>query len=135
MKLVPRVLSVIHFLIACVFASTAYSQTSYPKPDSYVVDQAGILTADDKKFIEQWAYELQSKTTAHLEVFIVQSIGDEPIENVAVNVFKQWGIGDKKKDNGVLLLIAVKERQLRIEVGYGLEGVLTDYQSNHCACL
>ena len=101
-----------------------------PPPSDYVVDQAGIITQTDREMIKNWARELEQKTSAQVAVLTVPSIGDESIENYAVNVFKQWGIGQKQKDNGILLVIAAQDRRLRIEVGYGLEGAVTDVQSH-----
>lgn len=69
---------------------------------------------------------LENKTSAEISVVTLPSLNDEPIENVAVDLFQQWGIGKKGKDHGLLFLIAPNERKLKIEVGYGLESILPD---------
>ena len=75
---------------------------------------------------EGFSAELEQKTTAQLVAVIVDTIGDSEIDEYANTLFRQWGIGQKDKNNGVLLLIALNERKSRIEVGYGLEGRLPD---------
>jgi len=73
--------------------------------------------------------EAIAETSTELAVVIINSLEEDTIEDFAVKLFEDWSIGSKKNDNGVLLLIAIEERKLRIEVGYGLEGALTDLQS------
>jgi uncharacterized protein len=96
------------------------------EPQGYVSDFAGIVSADDRRVIETVAKELDQKTSAQLAVVMVKTTAPDTIENYAVRLFAQWGIGKKGKDNGVLLLVAVNDRTVRIETGYGLEGALTD---------
>lgn len=91
-----------------------------------VHDHAHMLQASDMKKIEGRIAELEEKTSAQIAVVTVSNLDSTPLEEYAVNLFKSLGIGQKSKDNGILLLVAEKERQLRIEVGYGLEGILTD---------
>ncbi len=91
-----------------------------------VHDHAHMLKASDKKKIEGWIGELEEKTSTQIAVVTVSTMDAIPLEEYAVNLFKSLGIGQKAKDNGILLLVAEKQRQLRIEVGYGLEGILTD---------
>jgi uncharacterized protein len=79
-----------------------------------------------KERIEQLCRELETKTGTQFSVVTVSSLNGEPVEDYAVQLFKQWGIGKKDRANGLLLLIAVQERRTRIEVGYGLESVITD---------
>jgi uncharacterized protein len=70
--------------------------------------------------------ELYDKTGSEAAVVVIDTTGDESIEEYANGLFREWGIGNKQKNNGVLLLVAVKDRKMRIEVGYGLEGILPD---------
>lgn len=100
--------------------------SAMPKPAGYVVDEAGLVTQEAKQVITAIADELNKKTGVQIAVVTVQTLDGETIERYAVNMFEQWGIGAKKKDTGLLLLVALKERRVRIEVGYGLEGVITD---------
>lgn len=101
-----------------------------PKPQSgtniYVQDYADIISPDSEKLIYSIGRELDSKTTAQVAVLTVPTLDGEPIENYALNVLRSWGIGSKEKNNGVLIVVATKDRQSRIEVGYGLEGALPD---------
>jgi uncharacterized protein len=76
--------------------------------------------------MELLCQELESKTGSQLAVVTVNSLEGDPIEDYAVKLFQKWGIGKKEKSNGLLVLIAIQDRRSRIEVGYGLEGVITD---------
>src|SRR6185503_4886307 len=76
--------------------------------------------------LEQELTAFEATTTSEIAVAIVPDMGGDYIENYAVKLFEDWKIGKAKQDNGVLLLVAVEERKLRIEVGYGLEGALPD---------
>jgi len=99
-----------------------------PAPTSsiYVQDYAGVLSADSKSRINNLGAKLAAKTKAQVVVVTVKSVGETPIEEYALAMLRQWGIGDKTLNNGVLLLVAVGDRKSRIEVGYGLEGALPD---------
>jgi len=112
----------------CVFSCQGWAKSgaNLPSPSGYVNDYAGVINSSDQQSINNLAAELESKTGAQVAVAVVQTTQPESIEGYAVKLFKQWGIGQKGKDNGVLFLIANSDHKLRIEVGYGLEGVLTD---------
>lgn len=99
-----------------------------PKPadNIYVQDLAGIISPEVQGEILQLGSQLDRQTTAQAVVVTVDSLQNVPIEDYANALFRSWGIGDKIKNNGVLILIAPNERQSRIEVGYGLEGALPD---------
>jgi uncharacterized protein len=103
---------------------------SYPATSGYVVDQSGIIDSAARSRIEGWILELNQKTTAQVAVVTVDSTGPLSIEEYAVNLFQRLGIGQKGRDNGALLLVAYKDRHMRIEVGYGLEGAITDAYSS-----
>ncbi|MEK6544494.1 MAG: TPM domain-containing protein, partial [Elusimicrobiota bacterium] len=96
------------------------------KPLGRVSDYAGVIGADMKRRIEDVSVNVEAATTVELFVVTVPSLGGRSVEEYAHELFNYWGIGKKDKDNGVLLLVAPKERRVRIEVGYGLESVLTD---------
>jgi uncharacterized protein len=91
-----------------------------------VNDFAGVLSVDQKSILEEKLSLFNASTTNEIAVVTVKSLEGDYIEHYAVELFKAWGIGTKKNNNGVLLLIAVDDRKMRIEVGYGLEGSLTD---------
>lgn len=95
-------------------------------PQSYVTDLAGVIDAATKQKLEALAYEVEQKTDAQIGVVTVKSLEGEPIEDYAVDLYKHLGIGSKKDNRGVLVLVAPPERRYRIEVGYGLEPVIND---------
>ena len=98
----------------------------FPKPRGAVSDFAGVLDADARARLAALAADLESKTTAELAIVTVDSLAGDTVENTANAIFNAWGVGQKGKDNGVLILLAVGDRKTRIEVGYGLEGTLND---------
>ena len=98
----------------------------WPRPKGPVADYAKVIPEEYKARIDVLARELWQKTGTALVVATLPSLEGDAIENAAVRLFQEWGIGKKGQDKGVLILVALKERRLRIEVGYGLEGVITD---------
>ena len=98
----------------------------FPQPQGYVSDFAGVIDEESRAKISSIAREVEGKTTAEIAVVTLKTIGNGTIEQTAVDLFKEWGIGKKGKDNGILLIAAMNERKVRIEVGYGLEGILND---------
>jgi uncharacterized protein len=118
-------------LLTIKFSPLCFAQqVSYPAASGYVVDQSGIIDSAAQSRIEAWILELKQKTNAEVAVVTVDSVQPLSIEEYAVNLFQRFGIGQKGKDNGVLLLVAYKDRDMRIEVGYGLEGAITDAKSS-----
>ncbi len=113
-------------LIGLLSFSALAQEASYPKLNAYVSDQVGLLSAADNSAITNLLQELDTKTTAQVAVVTVATTQPEVIEQYAVKLFKQAGLGQKGKDNGVLFIIAANDRTMRIEVGYGLEGALPD---------
>jgi uncharacterized protein len=99
---------------------------AFPRPSGHVNDFAGVLTDEDRAYLENFLQTLERDTTAEVVVATVTSLDGLTIEEYAERLFRDWGIGDAAKDNGVLLLVAPAERRVRIEVGYGLEGSLPD---------
>jgi uncharacterized protein len=95
-------------------------------PTGYVSDLAGVVQAATKSKLEALCTELEQKTGAQMAIVTVHSLEGESVENYAVDLYKQLGIGSKKDDRGVLLLVSPDERKYRIEVGYGLEPVIND---------
>jgi uncharacterized protein len=95
-------------------------------PTGYVTDLAGVISTDTKARLESLCSELEQKTGAQMAIVSVASLDGESVETFAVDLFKQLGVGKKKDNRGVLLLVAPHERKYRIEVGYGLEPVIND---------
>lgn len=98
----------------------------FNRPTGYVSDFAEIISPAVEARLEADLESYTASTSNELAVVTLKSLEGDTIENAAVALFEQWGIGQKDKDNGVLLLVAPNERELKIEVGYGLEPVLTD---------
>jgi uncharacterized protein len=95
-------------------------------PSGYVTDLAGAIQPDTKARLEALCTELEQKTGAEMAIVTVHSLEGQSIENYAVDLYKQLGVGSKKENRGVLLLVSPDERKYRIEVGYGLEPVIND---------
>ena len=118
-------------LLQCFFAAYATAAPQIPpKPTAaagiYVQDYAQVLSAEDKRQLLSIGQELDNKTTAQLAVVTVKTLDGQPIEDYSLSILREWGIGSKEKNNGALIVVAVQDRRSRIEVGYGLEGLLTD---------
>jgi uncharacterized protein len=96
------------------------------KPTGYVTDRAGIISAQTKTQLEALCTELQQKTDAQMAIITVKSLDGDEIDPYAAGLYKQLGVGTKKDDRGVLLLVAPNERRYRVEVGYGLEPIIND---------
>jgi uncharacterized protein len=97
------------------------------KPESYVVDLADIIDNSSEYKLNQYLQELEQKTTAQLVVLTIKSREGGSIEDFSITIaHDRWKLGQKGKDNGILLLISLKDKKYRIEVGYGLEGVIPD---------
>ena len=115
-------------LVLCL-ASLAFA-LDFPPLTGRVVDQAGVMTAQSRSDLETKLKELEDKSGIQLVVATVKSLQGGDIETYANDLFRYWKLGEAKKNNGVLLLIAPAEHKVRIEVGYGLEGTLTDALSS-----
>ncbi|MEK7642034.1 MAG: TPM domain-containing protein [Patescibacteria group bacterium] len=109
-----------------------FAYVSPGKPTGLVNDFARVLTAEESQTIGAKLTALDQQTGVEVAVVTVSTVGtDETIESYAEKLFQEWGIGDAEKDTGLLLLIAVDDRQMRIETGYGIEGAVTDIQSGN----
>jgi uncharacterized protein len=124
----PRALIVA--LLAALLASAALAAANFPALTGRVVDQAKILSPVAIADLERKLADLEQKSGIQLVVATVPSLEGEEIEPYANELFRAWKLGEAKKNNGVLLLIAPNQRRVRIEVGYGLEGTLTDAVSS-----
>jgi uncharacterized protein len=121
-----RILILAVILIASAAAFARAEEPVYPPPTDYVVDTAGLLSDSTRTHCLAIAKELDEKTGVQLAVAVVPSIAPVGIDEYAVTLYKKWGVGSKSKDEGVLFVVAQKERRVRFEVGYGLEPLLPD---------
>ena len=124
----PRSLSRVGACLALALLAllSAALAINFPALTGRVVDQANIIPADSRRAIETKLADLETKSGIQLVVATVTSLEGQEIEPYANQLFRAWKLGEKTKNNGVLLLVAPNERRVRIEVGYGLEGTLTD---------
>ncbi len=90
------------------------------------MDQVNLLSPQAKAQLEQSLYQFQQSQKIQIQVFVTNTLNNEAIESVAIQIFDKWKLGDEKLDTGLLFLIAPNEKKLRIEVGQGLEGVVPD---------
>jgi uncharacterized protein len=125
-------LLVLLVLIACLAVvilpagSMPVSAQNFPALTGYVNDSAGLLSPQGKTELEYKLAQLEKDTTAQVFIATVKSLEGDSIEDYASRLFEQWKIGQKDKNNGVLFLVALDDHKMRIEVGYGLEPIITD---------
>ena len=115
--------------IALCWTVVAGAQVPVPPPGSRVTDQTATLTNEQKSALEETLRSFEARKRSQVAVLIVPSTAPETIEQYALRVAEQWKPGRKNVDDGALLVVAKDDRTLRIEVGYGLEGALTDAAS------
>ncbi len=114
------------FLSACAGGS---KDITFPKPEGYINDYAGILDASTKSELEILVSSVESSTSAEIAVAVVNDAQGLTVQQYANLLFEDWGVGKAGQDNGILLLVAIDDRELWMEVGYGLEGVITDLEA------
>src|SRR6202041_2241725 len=113
----------------CCLVTAAFA-LDFPQLTGRVVDQAGVMSADGRSAVEEKLKDLEDKSGIQLVVATIKSLQGSDIETYANELFRAWKLGQAQKNNGVLLLVAPNEHKVRIEVGYGLEGTLTDALSS-----
>jgi uncharacterized protein len=107
-------------------AAAGYGQGDLPMPRHYVEDYANVINAPDERSLNGVLQELKQKTGAQYIVLTVLSTGGLPIEQFSIELVEKWKLGQKGKDNGMLFVLSKNDRRYRFEVGYGLEGFVTD---------
>ena len=121
----------ISFLIlAFIYLSvcTSSAEIAIPaQPYNHVVDLAGIIDDNTEAVLNRYLLELEQKTTAQMIILTITSLEGQSIEDISIDIaHNKWRLGQKGRDNGVLLLVSLQDRKYRFETGYGLEGVLPD---------
>jgi uncharacterized protein len=124
-----RALTTLGALLALCFAAFAAAQAAepaFPPLTGRVVDDAGLLSEGDRAELSAALEQFEHQTGDQIVLVTLKSLQGLPIEDYGYQLGRHWGIGQKGKDNGALLIVAPNEREVRIEAGYGLEGELTD---------
>lgn len=113
--------------LLCLFAA-ALSAVDFAslKPQGYVSDFAGVVDAGSRARLEDYAGRLEKATGVQSAFVTLPDLAGEPVDQVANDLFRKWGIGHKGKDDGILLLLSIHDRRSRLELGYGLEPAITD---------
>lgn len=96
------------------------------KPQGYLSDFAGVVDAGSREALERYLKQVESVTGAQIALVTLKTLDGEPIEDVANALFRQWGVGQKETNEGILMLLAIEDRKSRLEVGYGLEPYIPD---------
>ncbi|QGY39588.1 hypothetical protein GM415_05470 [Pseudodesulfovibrio cashew] len=122
-RVLPLLLAVLLGWTACAWG------LEVPASDGYVTDLAGIMSSYTEQTVEQKLADLDRTDSTQVAVLTIPSLEGEDLEGFSLKVAEAWGIGQKGKDNGALLLISKADRKIRIEVGYGLEDTLTDIRA------
>jgi len=120
-----------YVLLLCIFTLAvgslfAIDVKSLPKPTGYVSDLAHVVNADDKARLEALCTQVELQLGVQFALVTINTIGDQPIRDFALQLSREWGVGDKKSNQGVLLLLAVQDHKNDIETGRGIEPYITD---------
>ena len=132
MKLFKKVLLISSLLLVCIYSITFAANTKFPSvtTNKYINDYTGTISKNYTEKIISIGKELEEKTTAQCVIVVINSTNNVPIEKYANELFRSWGIGTSEKNNGLLILLAMDDRNWRVEVGKGLEGAVPDVLSN-----
>jgi uncharacterized protein len=117
-------------LFLVTFNLWGVTEIQIPTLSSPVVDQANFLNEREKSDLSQLAYEIYTHQGPQITILTIPDLQGFPIEDFSIRVAEKWQLGSKEKDNGLLIVISKAERQMRIEVGNGIEGEVTDFDSN-----
>ncbi|MDD2210896.1 MAG: TPM domain-containing protein [Candidatus Cloacimonetes bacterium] len=117
--------AILFTILIILFSGLFAEEIAIPKAEGFVNDFANLLSEETRIRINDWAIELKEKTGSEFALATFTSIKDEDEVSFGVRLYQEWGIGSQR-DEGVLILLALQERRLRIEVGYGAEGYITD---------
>jgi len=124
-----RIVARCAFLVCLLCLPGAVLSLEVPPHEGYVNDHANILSEREKGGLESILRRFEAETTNQVVLLVIPSLEGDSLEDFSIRVAESWTPGPKDRDNGVIFLVAVEDRKARIEVGYGLEGALTDAQS------
>ncbi len=127
MPSLTRLAASLLLLLAPAMAATNWK--SLKPQGGYVSDFANVIDPQSRAELEDYATRVERATTAQLAFVTINSLEGEPIENVTIDIFKAWGVGQKGKDNGAMILLSIADRKSRLEVGGGLGGAVPDSMS------
>lgn len=116
-----------------LLAHIGWAQTipARPNPPRLVNDYAHLLSPDQTEALERKLVAYDDSTSTQVAVVTVETTGEYPIEDYARKILREWGVGNKKTNNGIVLLVAIKDRKIRIETGTGMEGSIPDITAKH----
>lgn len=126
MQSINRFLSAFILVVFSLTFLNAQDIVPPPDPPRLVVDKANVLLHEQAELLEEKLVLVDDSSSNQIAVLIIPTLNDYPIEDYALKVLRTWGVGGKDHNNGVLLLIAIDDRKVRIETGYGLEGAIPD---------
>jgi uncharacterized protein len=134
--IIPTVMSKLKILLFSFslfvsFLTVAQNIPARPNPPRLVNDLANVLSPQEEQQLENQLVAYDDSTSNQIAVVLINTLNDYPIEEYATKLFREWGVGNKKNNNGVVILAAIEDRKIRIEVGYGLEGAIPDIIANH----
>jgi uncharacterized protein len=118
-------------LLLVSFVSSAQNIPPRPNPPRLVNDFAGVLSPGEVQQLEQQLVNYDDTTSNQIAIVTVKTLDDYPIDEYALKILRDWGVGNKRTNNGIVILAAIEDRKIRIEVGYGLEGAIPDITANH----
>lgn len=113
-------------IVAISFLLAGCASAAIPEHKGYVNDFAGMLSDKEEKALESQLVQYEKQTSNEVAVVTVSSLNGKSVEDYTMALAEKWQVGKQDKDNGVIILVAKEEKKIRIEVGYGLEPVLTD---------
>jgi len=121
-----RAALVLSALSASLFAPLSALDLKSLKPQGYVTDFANVLDPQSRAQLEAYAGQIERATGVQMALVTLKSLDGQPIDDVTNTLYRQWGVGKKGKDEGIMLLLAVQDHSDRVEIGYGLEPILPD---------
>ncbi|WP_413584819.1 TPM domain-containing protein [Bdellovibrio sp. HCB274] len=121
-----KLLSSLSLLVFLFVGFTAHAEFKVPALQGPVMDEVGVIPRSMRQDLTQLLLDFNKRGKAQIQILVVNTLEGEPIEQASIKITDQWKLGDAKKDNGVLFLIALQDRRMRIEVGQGLEGAIPD---------